>query len=124
MLHAQDLDATDYQIIGTLTSLNEIAVGKSGLSDISFARSLKNLTSLSVHHSEVANLEPLRNHPSLQVLEISGTKVETLTPVMSIRSLKHLSIQEPGHSDQMNQQIKQLRNRDVFVLDQIAILVC
>ena len=32
-----------YQIIGTLTSLNEISVGKSGLSDISFARSLKKL---------------------------------------------------------------------------------
>ena len=70
------------------TSVTELDLSGSGLTDISVLSSCKNLVTLNLSGNNISDLSPLMNIQGLETLIISGNAVTELYPLMGMTSLR------------------------------------
>ena len=72
------------ELVGELTSLEELRAPKLGVTDLSFLSGLSALRELTIADNPVADLAPLGDLPYLRNVDVSGTGVSDLSPLSGL----------------------------------------
>ena len=101
-------------ILSRFTSLKELRISDTKLSDISFVAHMPKLEVLHLDHSDVYDLSPLSKTPKLKELWLDYTKVEDLSPLSKLSQLRVLTLRESKILDiSPLKQVKKLEVLDI-----------
>jgi Leucine-rich repeat (LRR) protein len=76
-----------------LTSLVDLALGKTSVADISPLAELVQLKRLDLSETPIGNVEPLAGLRNLEVLHLCNTEISDLTPLHNMKALRYLNVQ-------------------------------
>ncbi len=88
--HDSPLLFRDIKSISTLSSLVELRLNYTNVSNLTPIKDLRKLTKLNLLESKVFDLRPLKDLRNLQHLSLGNTKISDLKPLKNLRNLKEL----------------------------------
>ena len=89
----------DITPIGRLTSLKDLSLNATSVSNIGPLSSLKNLTDLEIANTDVVDLRPLRNLSELRKLVASFSPIQRLDALSQLKFLRNLQLSATQVSD-------------------------
>lgn len=106
-------------ILSRFSSLRELRISDTKLSDISFVANMPNLEVLHLDHSDVRALSPLSRAPMLEELWLDYSKVDDLSPLSQLAHLRVLTLRESKILDVSP--LKDMRKIEVLDLSNTSI---
>ena len=106
-------------ILSRFSSLRELRISDTKLSDISFVANMPALEVLHLDHSDVRDLSPLSRAPMLEEIWLDYSKVDDLSPLSQLAHLRVLTLRESKILDVSP--LKDMRKIEVLDLSNTSI---
>jgi hypothetical protein len=91
-LNLSGTDVTDVSPLSGLKRLEELQLGLTGVTDLSFICPLARLTRLGLHRTGVTNIRPLSGLLALEDLDLSDTAITDVSPLSPLLALRDLNL--------------------------------
>ncbi len=98
-LNLSKTQVSDVSLLASLTNLTELSLEQNEISDISPLGSLTNLTRLSLKWNEISDISPLASLANLTELNLWKNKITDVTPLASLTNLTELNLAANNISD-------------------------
>ncbi len=85
--------ASNIEIIGKLSKLEDLELRECGIGDIQFLSSLKELRALNLNSNSISDITPLEGLTGLERLELSKNELCDLSPLANLTNLYMLSLE-------------------------------
>lgn len=87
-----NFDARNLEIVGKLTSLQDLGLQNCGIQDISFLSTLTELRGINLNHNLITDLTPLTGLTKLERLGLAENHIRDISPLENLTNLYDLSV--------------------------------
>ncbi len=91
--------AKNMEVIGKLSTLEDLGLQNCGIKDITFLSELTNLRAINLNGNKITDLSPLSKLQNLERLGVVGNNIEDITPLASLTNLFDLSLDQNNIDD-------------------------
>lgn len=126
LLHAQQLNVSDFSSLSYLHELEELALGYNRVGDLAYLANLTALRALNLTGARIESFDGLHRHPSIETLDlVDATLPLDLSTLLTMPRLKQMSISGyVPYSPSQIAVIDELRKRGVEISEELGMVVC
>jgi len=114
-LQGNSLNSGAASTLRTLSGLNILNIGATGVSDLSFVPSLTNLATLNAYSNGISSYSQLANNNSISSLTLSWNDTSDISPLATMTNLSELRLAGLGLTNDSYQYLENLTN--LYLLD-------